>query len=211
VRLLVAGGGGQIGAAVAALARARGDAVEAPGHAVLDILDEAAIARALDAGRYDAVVNAAAYTAVDRAESERDRAFAVNAEAPGRLARACAARGIALVHFSTDYVFDGSARGARREDDPTGPLNVYGASKLAGERAVAASGARACVLRTSWIFAPRGQNFVRTMLRLARERDEVSVVADQRGCPTEADDVAGAALAAAGALAGGRDLPPLLH
>ncbi|HVI26155.1 MAG TPA: dTDP-4-dehydrorhamnose reductase [Xanthomonadaceae bacterium] len=134
----------------------------------------------------DLVVNAAAHTAVDRAESEPDAAFRANAEAPATIAAACAACGATLVHYSTDYVFDG--RGARpyREDDPTAPLGVYGASKLAGEHAIRASGARHLIFRTAWVYADHGRNFLRTMLRLAAERDELRVVADQVGTPTPA-------------------------
>ncbi len=134
----------------------------------------------------DVVVNAAAYTAVDKAEIERDAAFRVNAEAPGELARACAERDALLVHYSTDYVFDGSGTRPYREDDPTGPLGVYGASKLAGEQAIRDGGARHIILRTAWVYAAHGRNFLLTMLRLAKERDELRVVADQVGTPTSA-------------------------
>lgn len=134
----------------------------------------------------DIVVNAAAHTAVDRAESERDAAFRANAEAPQRIAEACAARDAWLVHYSTDYVFDGSGKRPYREEDPTAPLGVYGQSKLAGEDAIRASGARHTILRTAWVYAAHGKNFMRTMLRLAAERDELRVVADQTGTPTSA-------------------------
>ncbi|MCW5580756.1 MAG: dTDP-4-dehydrorhamnose reductase [Luteimonas sp.] len=134
----------------------------------------------------DVVVNAAAYTAVDQAESEPEAAFRANAEAPGALARACAQRDALLVHYSTDYVFDGSGTRPYREDDPTAPLGVYGASKLAGEQAVQASGARHLIFRTAWVYSPHGRNFLLTMLRLAKERDELRVVADQIGTPTPA-------------------------
>lgn len=134
----------------------------------------------------DVVVNATAHTAVDRAEDEPELAFRANAEAPAELARLCAARGATLVHYSTDYVFDGSATTPYREDDPTAPLGVYGASKLAGEEAIRASGAHHLILRTAWVYATRGGNFLRTMLRLGAEREELRVVADQRGCPTPA-------------------------
>ena len=143
-----------------------------------------------------AVVNTAAYTAVDRAEEQRDLAFAVNAAGAGRLAEACAARGIPFVQISTDYVFDGSSPRPYREDDATGPINVYGASKLAGERAVVAAGG--VVMRTSWVFSSTGANFVKTILRLATERPELRIVADQRGCPTHAAEVARMALALVG-------------
>ncbi len=134
----------------------------------------------------DVVVNAAAYTAVDRAESDRDAAFRANAEAPQRIAEACAARDALLVHYSTDYVFDGTGTRPYRPDDATAPLGVYGESKLAGERAVEASGARHLIFRTAWVYAAHGKNFMRTMLRLAADRDELRVVADQIGTPTPA-------------------------
>ena len=144
----------------------------------------------------DVVVNAAAYTAVDRAESEREAAFRANAEAPGALAGACAARGALLVHYSTDYVFDGSAQRPWREDDPTAPLGVYGASKLAGEEAVRGSGARHMIFRTAWVYGAHGHNFMRTMLRLGADRDELRVVADQVGTPTPARLIAQATVQA---------------
>ncbi len=134
----------------------------------------------------DLVVNAAAHTAVDRAESEPDAAFRANAEAPAALARTCAQRDALLVHYSTDYVFDGTGTRPYREDDATAPLGVYGRSKLAGEQAIRASGARHLIFRTAWVYADHGSNFLRTMLRLAQERDELRVVADQSGTPTPA-------------------------
>ncbi|MFT3762394.1 MAG: dTDP-4-dehydrorhamnose reductase [Pseudoxanthomonas sp.] len=132
------------------------------------------------------VVNAAAYTAVDKAEDDADAAFRANAEAPGKLAAACAKRGIPLVHYSTDYVFDGTSTRPYREDDPTAPLGVYGESKLAGEQAIRAVGGQYLIFRTAWVYASHGGNFLRTMLRLAGERDELRVVADQIGTPTPA-------------------------
>ena len=134
----------------------------------------------------DIVVNAAAYTAVDRAESDRNAAFRANAEAPQRIAEACAAQDALLVHYSTDYVFDGTGTRPYREDDATSPLGVYGESKLAGEDAIRASGARHMIFRTAWVYTSHGKNFMRTMLRLAAERDELRVVADQVGTPTPA-------------------------
>jgi dTDP-4-dehydrorhamnose reductase len=139
----------------------------------------------------DIVVNAAAHTAVDRAESEPDVAFRANAQAPQAIAEACARGGIRLVHYSTDYVFDGRGTRPYREDDPTAPASIYGASKLAGEEAIRASGASHLVLRTAWVYATHGSNFLRTMLRLAGERDELRVVADQSGTPTSAALIAG--------------------
>ena len=152
----------------------------------LDLQDLEAIAPLVERVAPDVVVNASAHTAVDRAESEPELAFRINAEAPGRLAVACAARGIALLHFSTDYVFDGAGTRPYREHDATAPTGVYGASKLAGEQAIAACGGPHLILRTAWVYALHGHNFLRTMLRLAGERDELRVVADQVGSPTPA-------------------------
>ncbi|HEY1138140.1 MAG TPA: dTDP-4-dehydrorhamnose reductase [Xanthomonadaceae bacterium] len=151
------------------------------------------------------VVNTAAYTAVDKAESDRDAAFRANAEAPSRIAEACARSGIPLVHYSTDYVFDGTGTRPYREDDPTAPLGVYGESKLAGEQGIRASGADHMILRTAWVYAPHGKNFLRTMLRLGAERDTLGVVADQIGTPTSAGliaDVTAALLPQAGTRSG---------
>lgn len=150
----------------------------------------------------DVVVNAAAYTAVDKAEDDAEAAFRANAASPGALAAACAARGIPLVHYSTDYVFDGQGEAPYREDDPTAPLGVYGASKLAGEDAIRTAGGRHLILRTAWVYGARGHNFLRTMLRLGGEREELRVVADQAGTPTPAyliADVTAALLARADA------------
>lgn len=141
-----------------------------------------------------AVINAAAYTAVDRAESEPDVARLVNRDAPEAMAVACAGLGIPFVHVSTDYVFDGSGDAARRESDPTGPIGVYGTTKLEGERAIAAAGGQWSVLRTSWVFSAHGTNFVKTMRRLGAERDRLTIVADQIGGPTPAADIAAALL-----------------
>ncbi|MGZ8261055.1 MAG: dTDP-4-dehydrorhamnose reductase, partial [Caldimonas sp.] len=152
-----------------------------------DFRDPDALAATVRAVAPQWVVNAAAYTAVDRAESEPELAELVNATAVGALARAARAGDAALVHYSSDYVFDGSGTAAWREDDATGPLGAYGRSKLAGETLVRASGCRHLILRTSWVFSARGVNFVRTMLRLARERDALGVVDDQVGAPTSAE------------------------
>jgi dTDP-4-dehydrorhamnose reductase len=153
----------------------------------------------------DVVVNAAAYTAVDRAEDEPELAERINARAPAMIADACARRDIALVHYSTDYVFDGTSTRPYREDDATAPLGVYGRTKLAGEQAIVASGCRHMIFRTAWVYAAHGGNFLRTMLRLARERDELRVVADQVGTPTPAAliaDITADALRAASARSG---------
>jgi dTDP-4-dehydrorhamnose reductase len=171
-----------------------------------DLTDPAAIARVVEQADAHLVINAAAYTAVDRAETERDTAFLVNAESPAAMARVCAARGLPLINVSTDYVFSGSGSRAWREDDATAPINAYGDSKLAGEQAVAASNARAITLRTSWVFSAHGANFVKTMLRLA-DRPEVKVVDDQIGRPTFAGDLAEAALTVGQRLARDEDAP----
>ena len=140
----------------------------------------------LDALRPARVVNAAAYTAVDKAESDADAAHAANAATPGAIARWCAANGVPLVHYSTDYVFDGAGTRPYRPEDPTAPLGVYGASKLAGEDAIRTAGGRHLIFRTAWVYAAHGQNFLRTMLRVGAERDVLRVVADQIGTPTPA-------------------------
>ena len=152
----------------------------------VDLGDEVSLARSLDGARADLIVNAAAYTAVDRAEDEPELADRINHRALGEIGAWAAAHGAHVVHYSTDYVFDGGARRPYREDDPTAPLGVYGRSKLAGEQALAASGASHLIFRTAWVYASHGHNFLRTMLRLAAERDELRVVADQVGAPTPA-------------------------
>ena len=167
------------------------------GHAELDISRVESITQALDRYRPDVLINAAAYTAVDKAESEPDKAHLVNAIAPGLLAQACAERGIAMMHVSTDYVFDGLAQQPYAEDEPTKPVSIYGQSKLAGEQAVLAALPSAIVLRTSWVFSQFGNNFLKTMLRLGRERPELSIVADQIGGPSYAPHIAQVLLALA--------------
>ncbi|MEX5320777.1 dTDP-4-dehydrorhamnose reductase [Pseudomonas shirazica] len=155
-----------------------------------DLTNLEALAATVGALKPDVIVNAAAYTAVDKAESEEALATRINAEAPGVLARQAAAIGAWLIHYSTDYVFDGSGETPWPEEAPTNPLSVYGRTKRDGETAIANSGARAVVLRTSWVYAARGQNFAKTMLRLAKERDSLNVVADQFGAPTGAELIA---------------------
>ncbi|ELS44434.1 MULTISPECIES: dTDP-4-dehydrorhamnose reductase [Pseudomonas syringae group] len=155
-----------------------------------DLADLERLAATVRALAPDVIVNAAAYTAVDKAESEPDLAMLINGEAPGVLAKEAAALGAWLIHYSTDYVFDGSGEQQWREDAATGPLSVYGRSKLMGEQAIQASGAKALILRTSWVYAARGHNFAKTMLRLATERDSLNVVADQYGAPTGAELIA---------------------
>ncbi|WHZ10424.1 MAG: dTDP-4-dehydrorhamnose reductase [Burkholderiaceae bacterium] len=172
------------------VAPGRGDAASGSDGLHADFAEPEALAAVVEAVRPQVIVNAAAYTAVDRAESEPDRARAVNATAPGVLAAAAARVGALLVHYSTDYVFDGSGGRPWTEADATRPLNVYGATKLEGERLVAAQCARHLIFRTSWVYAARGGNFAKTMLRLAQERERLTVVADQFGAPTGADLIA---------------------
>ncbi len=180
--ILVTGADGQLGHELVRSLGTHGD-VRATNRATLDLGDPDAIAATVRALQPALIVNAGAYTAVDKAEDERDLAFAINARAPGVLAEEARRCGAVLLHFSTDYVFDGTARVPYAENAATNPLNVYGASKLAGEAAVAASGAAALVFRTSWVYGARGSNFLLTILRLARERDELRIVADQWGVP----------------------------
>jgi len=172
---------------------------------VADFDQPGSLAALLDRVQPTVVVNAAAYTAVDRAEDDRDAAFRANAEAPGVLARWCAQAGVPLVHYSTDYVFDGQGTRPYREDDATAPLGVYGASKLAGEDAIRAAGGRHLIFRTAWVYASHSANFLRTMLRVGAERDVLRVVADQVGTPTPAAliaDVTAQALQHGGGLSG---------
>ncbi|GEO82046.1 dTDP-4-dehydrorhamnose reductase [Pararhodospirillum oryzae] len=189
-RLAVTGVSGQVGRAVLARARAAGFDPLGLTRADLDLGDPDGIAGRLDALRPDLIINPAAYTAVDRAESEPELAFRVNAEAPGRLAQWCARENVPLIHLSTDYVFSGEATRPYREDDPLAPVSVYGASKAGGERRVLASGAAAVIVRTAWVYDAEGRNFVTTMLRLGAGRDTLGVVDDQRGCPTAAPSLA---------------------
>ena len=191
MKLLLFGANGQVGWELQRSLAPLGEVV-ALGSAGSDALcgdfrDPEGVARTVRELRPDAVVNAAAYTAVDKAESEPAIAQMVNATAPGAIAAAAAEVGAALVHYSTDYVFDGSGTRPWREDDPKGPLNVYGRSKLEGEQRIAEALPRHLVLRTSWVYAARGGNFARTMLRLARERERLTVIDDQVGSPTGAD------------------------
>lgn len=171
------------------------------GRAELDITDSESIAQALERHRPDVLINAAAYTAVDKAESEPGLARLVNGIAPGLLAQACASRGIGLLHVSTDYVFDGQAATPYAEDAPTGPVSAYGRSKLEGEQTVLSALPSAVVLRTSWVFSQFGNNFLKTMLRLGRERSELNIVADQLGGPSYAPHIAQVLLELAGRMA----------
>lgn len=189
-RILVTGAAGQVGGEIAPRLAALGHDVVATDRKALDLADPAAIVDALERVQPEVIVNAGAYTAVDQAEREREAAFAINAVAPGVLAAEAKRRGALLVHFSTDYVFDGRATTPYAEDDATAPLSVYGASKLAGEQAVLGSGADALVFRTSWVYGLTGRNFLRTIRRLAAERDELRIVADQRGVPNWSAEIA---------------------
>lgn len=192
MRILITGGSGQVGTELARLPWPATVELVSPGRQELDLSDADAIRHQVAAGRFAAVINAGAYTAVDRAEDDITAAFRVNALAPAALAEATRRAGIPLVQVSTDYVFDGLKAGAWRETDPVGPLGVYGASKEAGEQAVRTGNPRHVILRTAWVFSPQGSNFVRTMLRLGAERPLLRVVDDQRGCPTAAADLAAA-------------------
>jgi dTDP-4-dehydrorhamnose reductase len=176
-----------------------------------DFADPQGVARTVRELRPDVVVNAAAYTAVDKAESESDKAQQVNAVTPGAVAEACKAVGAWTIHYSSDYVFDGSGTRPWREDDPTGPLNVYGRSKLAGEQRIVAANPRHLVLRTSWVYAARGGNFIATMLRLARERETLTVVDDQVGAPTGAALIADVTAQALPLLLAGRAPAGIYH
>lgn len=202
--VLLTGANGQLGWEVARRAAAAGLSCRAVDRGALDITDADAVTRTIADLRPAVVINAAAYTAVDRAESDEATTFAVNRDGPTYLAEACAAGGVTLVHVSTDYVFDGTKQSAYTEEDPVVPLGVYGASKLAGEEAVRCLCPRHIILRTAWVYGIHGQNFVKTMLRIARERDTVRVVDDQRGCPTFAGDLADAILELAVRLRDGR-------
>jgi dTDP-4-dehydrorhamnose reductase len=193
IRVLVTGARGQVGADVARALEGRAQVI-AHDRSTLDLADPAQIAQRVREARPDVIVNAAAYTAVDRAEAEEELARAVNGEAPGVLAEEAKRSGALLIHYSTDYVFDGTKDGAYLESDATHPLGAYGRSKLAGERAIAASGAPHVILRTSWVYAPEGRNFLLTMLKFAATRDEVRVVDDQRGAPTSSLHLARATL-----------------
>ncbi len=199
MKILLLGANGQVGHASRSTLSPLGEVVLATRSGALedgigcesaDFGDADALATLVRRIAPDVVVNAAAHTAVDRAEDEPELAFAINAHAPAALAQACAATDALLVHYSTDYVFDGQGKRPYREDDPTAPLGVYGASKLAGEQAILASGCRHFIFRTAWVYGNHGANFMRTMLRVGAERDSLNVVADQVGTPTPATLIA---------------------
>jgi len=188
--LLVLGCRGQVGWELCHQGKARNLDIRCLSHEQLDVTDEGAVDRLLNQSRYSVLVNAAAYTAVDRAETEVAKAYAVNRDGPGYLAAACANNAIPLIHISTDYVFNGDKSGGYNEDDPVAPLGVYGASKAAGEALVRERATQHIILRTAWVYGVWGNNFVKTMLRLGQERDVIRVVDDQYGCPTSAADIA---------------------
>ena len=200
MRIAVTGRNGQVAMALMERGAAAGHEVIPIGRPEFDLAETSDATVVFAAARPDVIVSAAAYTAVDKAECESDLAFAINGRGAGRVAAAAAALGVPVIHFSTDYVFDGSSPAAWEEDDPVAPLGVYGASKLAGENAVFDSGAVAVVLRIAWVHSPFGANFVKTMLRLSETRDHVAVVADQIGAPTSAFDIADGLLTVAGNL-----------
>ncbi len=196
MRIAVTGQSGQV--VLAMLERAPlGVTVTALGRPELDLERIETIGLAITASRPDVIVNAAAFTAVDLAESQEETALLVNGAAAGEVAKAAAMLGVPVIQISTDYVFDGALALSYREDDPVGPISAYGRSKLAGEQAVAAATDNHAILRTAWVYSPFGKNFVKTMLRLAETRDEIGVVADQAGCPTSALDIADAIFAVA--------------
>src|SRR5262245_2284487 len=208
MRFLLLGGSGQVGTEFQGLPLPRGIERVAPDEGSLDLTDRDALDNVIAEGSWSAVINAAAYTDVDRAESEEAKALAINGEAPARLAAATSRLGIPLVHISTDYVFDGRKGAPYVESDAPSPLNAYGRTKLVGEQGVAAGNPRHVIVRTSWVYSPYGRNFVRTILRLASERERLTIVADQRGCPTAAQDVANACLSLALRCASSRESGP---
>ncbi len=198
--VLVVGRAGQVARELARANWPAGVVVRCCGRESFDLADRAAALALVEQIRPALIVNAAAWTAVDRAESEPAAAYALNRDGPGHLAEAAAGLGAPLIHLSTDYVFDGSKSGPYVEDDPIAPLGVYGASKAAGEQAVRDRWSDHLILRTAWVYSPFGTNFVRSMLRLGQARPEVGVVADQMGCPTAAADIAAGITSIAGRL-----------
>ena len=192
MKLLVLGAGGQVGRELCRLRWPNGYSLVALDRPGIDIADRQAVFGLVDRERPDCVINAAAYTAVDRAESEPDAAWAANCKGPANLAAVCAEAEIPLVHLSTDYVFDGTKTGPYREEDPVNPLGVYGKSKEAGDRAIREALPEHVILRTAWVYSAHGHNFVKTMLRLGAERPVLRVVVDQTGSPTSAADIAAA-------------------
>ncbi len=197
MRIAVTGKQGQVVSALMERGDQAGVEIIAVGRPELDLADRMSIRASLLKIKPDVIVSAAAYTAVDKAESEAELAFAINAEGPAAIAQVAAELGIPVVHLSTDYVFPGNKQGVYVETDATGPVSVYGKSKLAGEEGVATANPNHAILRTAWVYSPFGANFVKTMLRLAETRDALNVVADQHGTPTSALDIADAVLAIA--------------
>jgi dTDP-4-dehydrorhamnose reductase len=191
LRLLITGKSGQLGWELAQVLHGNGEMITTDRNA-LDLTNAGKIATFIRQSKPDVIVNAAAYTDVDKAESEAELARAVNATAPGIMAEAAKEIDATLIHYSTDYVFDGEKKTPYAETDKPRPLNIYGASKLEGEQAIADSGCRFLILRTSWVYSPRGHNFMLTMLRLLRDRNEVTVVTDQMGAPTSSRMIANA-------------------
>lgn len=192
MKILLFGATGQVGREV--VRRAHGVQIMLVPRALADLLDPVAVARAIATSPCDAVINAAAYTAVDQAEQNEELALTINGTAPGAMAQAAVTKGVPFLHISTDYVFDGGADAPFKPDDAPRPLNAYGRSKLAGEEAIRGAGGAHVILRTSWVFSAHNHNFLKTILRIGRERDSIRVVADQRGGPTPATSIADALL-----------------
>lgn len=211
MRVLVFGKTGQVARELADLCALRGIEAVFLGRDQADLGDPDACAAAIGVTDADVVINVAAYTAVDKAESEPELAWLVNAGSPGSMARAAKDRGIPFLHISTDYVFDGTGTMPWHEDDETGPKGVYGQTKLDGEKCIIATDGAYLILRTAWVFSAHGSNFVKTMLRVGAERDQLSVVDDQRGGPTPAAAIAAALLDVATAFHTGRGVPGVYH
>ncbi|NMN73816.1 dTDP-4-dehydrorhamnose reductase [Rhizobium sp. 57MFTsu3.2] len=205
MRIAVTGKQGQVVSALLERGSVAGVEIVAVGRPELDLVDRASIRAVFSQIKPDVIVSAAAYTAVDKAESEEELAFVVNAEGPAAIAEVAKGLGIPIMHLSTDYVFSGDKQSLYVETDATGPVSAYGRSKLAGEQGVAAANPNHVILRTAWVYSPFGANFVKTMLRLAETRDALNVVADQRGSPTSALDIADAVIAIAKRLSADND------
>ncbi len=194
MRILVTGAAGQVGTELVLSGSKKGHEILGFTRKDLDITNEDVVLRTISDLTPDVVINPAAYTAVDQAETDRELAYIINRDGPANLAKACSKNNIPLIHISTDYVYDGSKSGAYTENDPVQPVNVYGASKEAGEAAIREILDQHIIMRTSWVFSSHGGNFVKSMLRLGHNRDELNIVADQRGGPTSASDIAGASI-----------------
>lgn len=207
-KILVFGKNGQVARALALLSH---PSWTFAGRDDADLADASSVKNMLQKWKWDAVINAAAYTAVDKAESEESLAFAVNAEAPEIMAKHCAAQKIPFIHLSTDYVFDGKKSAPYNEEDRTNPLSVYGRTKEAGEKNILNAGGQGVILRTSWVYAPEGKNFLLTMLRLGQQQDELRIVNDQRGAPTSAAMIADAISQILSQAFADRDVAGLFH